>query len=218
MILAAGRGDRLRPITDTLPKPLVEIAGRSLLERHLERLAKAGIETVVINLGWHGEQIAERVGSGRAYGLRVVYSPEYDNILETGGGVRRALPMLGDEPFWVLNGDIYTDFELNAAALDTDDLGHLVFVPTPAYRPGGDFGVVDGRVRNVDRPTLTFAGIACYRPQFIIDQALERFSLVPLMRDAADRNRLSGEIHAGDWEDVGTPERLHALNRRLESG
>lgn len=217
MILAAGRGDRLRPITDTRPKPLVEVAGRSLLERHLDRLARAGARTVVINLGWHGEQIVDRIGSGRAFGVHVVYSPEYDAILETGGGLRRALPMLGDDPFWVLNGDIYTDFELTPPVLDAADLGHLVFVPKPDYRPRGDFDLVDGRVRNADQPTLTFAGIACYRPQFVASRAIERFSLVPLMRDAADRNRLSGQIHPGDWEDVGTPERLDALNRRLDA-
>lgn len=217
MILAAGRGDRLRPITDKLPKPLVTVDGCSLLERHLHRLSAAGVDRVVINLGHHGEQIVARVGSGRDFGLHVAYSPEYDAILETGGGLQRALPMLGDEPFWVLNGDIYTDLKLSAPCLNPDDLGHLVLVPRPEHRERGDFGLIDGRVRNVDDPDLTFSGIACYRPEFVAGRKPGRFSLAPLLREAAERDRLSGEVYRGEWEDVGTPERLAALNRRLES-
>lgn len=215
MILAAGRGERLRPLTDNLPKPLVEVGGRSLLERHLDRIARAGDDRVVINLGWQGERIVERVGGGGAYGLSVCYSPEYDRILETGGGLRRALPMLGSEPFWVLNGDVYTDFELSAAALPAGIMGHLVLVACPAYRSAGDFALVDGRVRNGPDRRLLFSGLACYRPEFIGRLPPERVSIVPLLRAAAEAGELSGELHAGDWEDVGTPQRLHALDRRL---
>lgn len=212
MILAAGRGERLRPITDSIPKPLVEVHGHSLLERHLERLAHAGFERAVINLGWLGEQIAERVGSGARYGLAVSYSPETDGILDTGGGIRRALPMLGRDPFWVLNGDIYTDFELRRPALDDGMLGHLVLVPRPEHRPRGDFDLVDGRVRNGDNPAYTFAGLAIYRPDIVAAEPVEAFSIVPFLKAAADAGRLSGEVHGGAWEDVGTPERLRALN------
>ncbi|MEM9207901.1 MAG: nucleotidyltransferase family protein [Pseudomonadota bacterium] len=212
MILAAGRGDRLRPLTDSMPKPLVEVQGRSLLERHLDRLASAGFRRVVINLGWHGEQIAARIGSGERYGLDVVFSPEYDEILETGGGVRRALPMLGDEPFWVLNGDIHTDFPVRRSTLANDALGHLILVPTPSYRNSGDFDLVEGRITRADDPRYTFAGLAVYRPQFVANRPVERFSLAPLLFDAADAGRLTGEVYDGIWEDVGTPERLAALN------
>ncbi len=212
MLLAAGRGDRLRPITDSIPKPLVEVRGRSLLERHLDRLAQAEITRVVVNLGWHGEKIVERLGSGRRYGLDVVFSPEYDQILETGGGVRRALPMLGEQPFWVLNGDIYTDYALRNFALEDDALGHLVLVPTPGYRSAGDFDLVDGRVTQSSNPQYTFAGLAVYRPEFVSHRAVERFSLAPLLFEAAAAGRLTGEVYGGIWEDVGTPERLAALN------
>jgi MurNAc alpha-1-phosphate uridylyltransferase len=217
MILAAGRGERLRPVTDDLPKPLVAPGGVTLLERHLARLADAGIDRVVINLGWHGDKIVEHIGSGERFGLAVSYSPEYDDILETGGGITRALPMLGDDPFWVVNGDIYTDTPLPKLALPADRLGHLVLVPTPAYKPRGDFDLVDGLVRNGNAPVLTFSGIACYRPALFAGRSVERFSLVPLLRDAADAGRLGGELWAGAWTDVGTPERLAELDAQLKA-
>jgi MurNAc alpha-1-phosphate uridylyltransferase len=214
MILAAGRGERLRPITETMPKALVEVDGRSLLEHHLDAVRAAGIRTVVINLGWHGEQIAARIGSGRRYGVDVIYSPEGDDILETGGGIRRALPVLGREPFVVINADVFTDMPVPSPALGAGIDGHLVLVPTPAYRAGGDFDLVDGLVRNAMAPELTFAGVAVYRPEFFADCEAGRFSVVPLLRAAADEGRLGGSVYAGAWEDAGTPERLAALNRR----
>ncbi|MDX1499171.1 MAG: nucleotidyltransferase family protein [Woeseiaceae bacterium] len=214
MLLAAGRGERLRPLTDTLPKALVEVQGTSLIERHLERLRAAGIGTVVVNLGWLGERIAERLGSGRRYGLDIVYSPEGDNILETGGGIRRALPLLGEEPFVVINADIYTDMPVPVAELAPDVVGHLVLVPRPAYRATGDFDLVDGYVRHGTAPGLTFSGVAVYRPAFFAGQPVGRFPLAPLLRAAADADQLSGAVYEGTWEDVGTPERLDALNAR----
>ena len=214
MLLAAGRGERLRPITDTLPKALVEVRGQSLLERHLSALREAGVTTVVINLGWHGEQIVERVGSGSRYGLNVLYSPEGDDILETGGGIHRALPMLGAEPFLVVNADIYTDINFSAADLATGDLGHVVLVPTPEHKATGDFVLDDDRVRNAPDPDLTFSGVAMYRPELFAACEPGRFPLAPLLRDAADNRRLAGSLYTGLWRDVGTPERLDALNRR----
>jgi len=211
MILAAGRGERLRPITATTPKALVEVKGRSLLERHLERIAAADIDTVVINLGWLGAKIRERVGSGANYGLTVAYSPEGDDILETGGGIFRALPLLGSDPFVVVNADIYTDMPL-PGRIDDDVLAHLVLVPRPAHRQKGDFGLVDGRVSNA-APEHTFSGVAVYRPEFFVDCEPGRFPLAPLLRIAADAGKLSGVVYEGRWEDVGTPERLEALNR-----
>ena len=214
MILAAGRGERLRPLTETVPKALVEVRGRTLLERHLDNLRAAGIETVVINLGWLGDRIADRVGSGAAYGLTVVYSPEGDDILETGGGIHRALPLLGRDPFLVVNADIYTDVPLPPAALAHGDLGHLVLVPRPAHKARGDFDLRDGRVADSDAPALTFSGVAVYRPEFFAGCKPGRFPLAPMLRAAARGGQLAGSLYEGVWEDVGTPERLAELNRR----
>jgi MurNAc alpha-1-phosphate uridylyltransferase len=213
MILAAGRGERLRPLTDSLPKALVEVHGVSLLERHLGALKSAGFETVVINLGWKGEQIVERVGSGSRFGLNVVYSPEGENVLETGGGIQRALPMLGTDPFLVVNADILTDMPLSSAVLGAGDRAHLVLVPTPADKNCGDFDLTDGRVRNGDTAEFTFSGVSVFRPEFFADCAPGRFSVVPMLRAAADAGQLSGSVYSGLWRDVGTPQRLAELNR-----
>lgn len=213
MILAAGRGERLRPLTETTPKALVEVRGRSLLERHLDRLAAAGIDTVVINLGWLGDLIAGRIGSGQAYGLTVIYSPEGDDILETGGGIHRALPMLGPDPFLVVNADIYTDVPLPPAGLADTDLGHLVLVPRPAHKERGDFDLRDGRICESDDAAYTFTGVAVYRPEFFARCEPGRFPLAPMLKAAARAGQLAGSVYGGTWEDVGTPERLADLNR-----
>lgn len=212
MILAAGRGERLRPLTDTTPKSLIEVRGQSLLERHLENIRDAGISDVVINLGWLGEQIEARITGGSKYGVNVQFSPEGDNVLETGGGIHRALPMLGDEPFLVVNADVFTDMPVPDITLSDDHMGHLVLVPTPDYHHGGDFDLDEGLVRNGDAPSLTFSGVAVYRPEFFKDCEAGRFSIVPMLREAADDGRLQGSIYKGLWADVGTPERLAALN------
>ena len=211
MLLAAGRGERLRPLTDHTPKALVEVRGQSLLERHLLALRAAGVDTVVINLGWLGEQIVARVGSGASFGLHVVYSPEGDNVLETGGGIQRALPMLGDEPFLVVNADICTDMPLRGAELEAHTLGKLMLVTTPAYKSGGDFDLVAGRIRNAPAAQLTFSGVAMYRPEFFANCTPGRYSVVPLLRAAADADQLAGELYTGFWADVGTAERLAEL-------
>lgn len=213
MILAAGRGERLRPLTDTTPKALVEVCGMSLLERHLNALKAAGVEHVVINLGWLGEMITERVGSGSRYGLSVVYSPEGEDILETGGGIHRALPLLGSDPFLVVNADVYTDMPL-PGTLPADSDGHLILVPKPAHKERGDFDLMEGRVANGEDPSLTFSGVAIYHPEFFADCEPGRFPLAPMLRAAADSSRLTGTVYDGIWEDVGTPERLQELNRQ----
>jgi N-acetyl-alpha-D-muramate 1-phosphate uridylyltransferase len=212
MILAAGRGERLRPLTDRMPKALVEVGGLSLLERQLARLAEAGVETVVINLGWMGETIVERIGDGSRFGLQAVYSPEYDEVLETGGGIRRALPLLGSDPFWVLNSDVFTDISLPPAELAAGCSGHLVLVPVPPHRPRGDFDLVEGKVRRSAQPVFTFSGMAIYRPELFENEEVRRFPLAPLLFAAAERGELSGEFYDGVWEDVGTIERLERLN------
>ncbi len=212
MILAAGRGERLRPITDDIPKALVEINGTSLLERHLEALKRSGVSTIVINLGWLGEQIVERIGSGSKFGINVVYSPEYDSVLDTGGGIHRALPLLGDDPFWVINADTYTDFLPHDLELPANVLAHLILVPTPAHREVGDFDLIDGLVSNNGNRPLTYSGIGLYRPELLAGQEAGRFSLVPLMREAVDESKLSGALYEGLWQDIGTADRLASLN------
>ena len=212
MILAAGRGERLRPITDATPKALIEVNGVSLLERHLRALRAAGVDTVVINLGWLGEQIADRVGSGAGYGLNVIYSPEDDEILETGGGIFRALPVLGEAPFIVVNADIVTDMAFELSIGDDNDLAHVVLVPRPADATHGDFDIENGRVRNGDEHrAFTFSGVAVYRPEFFAACSPGRFSVVPYLRATADAGRLGGRVYDGLWSDAGTPERLAAL-------
>ena len=215
MILAAGRGERLRPLTDEIPKPLIEVGGRSLLERHLDNVRSAGIETVVINLGWLGDKIVKHVGSGKRYGLEVIYSQEGNNILETGGGIHKALPMLGSEPFLVVNADICTNMPVPDVSLENEHLGHLMMVPTPGYRDRGDFNIEEGLIRNGTDAALTFSGVAIYRPDFFDGCEAGRFSIAPMLREAADRGQLSGSLYEGLWADAGTPDRLAALKVSL---
>lgn len=215
MILAAGRGERLRPITDTTPKALVKVRGERLLDRHLRMLAAAGINTVVINLGWLGEQIVNHVDSTNSHGLNIVFSPEYDHVLETGGGICRALPILGSDPFWVVNGDIYTDITLPSGGLDDDVDGHLVLVPTPIHKTSGDFDLRGSRVQFSATPSLTFSGVACYRPSFFDHCQVKAFSVAPMLYEAAKKGRLSGNLHDGMWEDIGTPERLKRIGDHI---
>ncbi len=211
MILAAGRGERLRPLTDTVPKALIEVRGQRLLERHIASIRAAGIEDIVINLGWLGNKIQERIGSGSDHGVNVTYSDEGDNVLETGGGIHKALPLLGSEPFLVVNADIYTDMPVPGVKLDENSLGHLVLVPSPAYRESGDFNLENGLVRNGESASLTFSGVSVYRPEFFSGCEAGRFSIVPLLREAADDGRLQGSLYEGLWADIGTLERLQAL-------
>lgn len=205
----------MRPLTDQRPKALLEIGGVTLIERQLQRLREAGADTVIINLGWLGEMIVEHVGDGSRFGLRVVYSPEYEQVLETGGGICRALPLLGDESFWVVNADVFSDVVLPSVDLAADCVAHLILVPTPRYRTRGDFDLYDGQVRCAAEPHYTFSGMGLYRPSLFIDCAPGRFPLAPLLQAAADRGELCGELYEGAWEDVGTVERLRQLNERF---
>lgn len=209
MILAAGRGERLRPLTDTVPKSLVEVRGEALLERHLRNVAAAGIREVVINLGWLGEKISECIGDGAQFGLQIAYSDEGDNVLETGGGIHKALPLLGEDPFVVINADVYTDMPIPDVVLEDSVDAHLVLVPSPDYRDQGDFGLHDGLATN--SLDYTFSGVSIYRPSFFDGCEAGRFSVVPMLRAAADDGRLSGSLYEGLWADIGTPERLAAL-------
>jgi MurNAc alpha-1-phosphate uridylyltransferase len=214
MILAAGRGERMRPLTDHTPKPLLEAGGRSLIGHHLAALARAGVREVVVNHAHLGAQIERALGDGAAYGLRIRYSPE-EVALETGGGIFRALPLLGPDPFIVVNGDVWTDFDPARLRLADADLAHLVLVDNPAHHPAGDFVLNGERVTDAGGQRLTFSGVGVYRPALFDGCAPGRFPLAPLLRAAIAVGRVSGEHHRGCWVDVGTPERLAALDREL---
>jgi N-acetyl-alpha-D-muramate 1-phosphate uridylyltransferase len=220
MILAAGRGESLRPLTLERPKPLLEVGGVPLVEHHLRALAAAGFREVVINLSWLGAKISAHLGDGARFGLAIAYSEEGEPPLETGGGIFRALPLLGPDAFLVLNGDVWTDFACARlrTALRPDDLAHLVLVPNPAHNPRGDFVLDDGRVVEGDGARLTFSGLGVYRAGLFSGCSDGIFKLAPLLRAAARAGRVSGEVHAGAWLDIGTPERLAELDALLARG
>jgi MurNAc alpha-1-phosphate uridylyltransferase len=221
MILAAGRGERMRPLTLARPKPLLEVAGRSLIEHHLLALARHGFTEVVVNLSWLGSQICAALGDGARYGVDIRYSDEGPEPLETGGGIFRALPLLGPAPFLVLNGDVWMDYPYGSLRdrLGSDDLAHLVLVPNPPHNERGDFRLRDGRMLE-DEPgeRLTFSGLGVYRPELFAGCQDGVFKLAPLLRTAARAGRASAESYAGEWLDIGTPDRLAALDRRLSGG
>lgn len=213
MILAAGRGERMRPLTDTVPKPLLRIGGQMLIERHVYALAKAGISELVINHAHLGDQIVQALGDGDAYGVSICYSPETGDSLETGGGILNALPLLGTEPFLVVNGDIWTDFPFDSLPSQPEGLAHLVMVESPAHHPDGDFSLSEGQLSQQGPAMLTFSGIGVYRPELFSGYMPGGFPLGPVLRKAMDAGQVSGEHYPGSWFDVGTPERLDAVNR-----
>jgi MurNAc alpha-1-phosphate uridylyltransferase len=212
MILAAGRGERLRPMTDTIPKPLLRVRGQPLIERHVLGLVRAGVERIVINLAWLGARISEYLGDGARYGVPIVYSDEQPRALETAGGIIRALPNLGPGPFAVVNGDIYTDFPFETLGLAPDLDAHLVLVPNPPQHLRGDFGLEQGLALADAASRYTFSGIAMYRDAFFAGCADGVRPLKPLLLRCMAVKRCSAELYTGAWEDVGTAERLQALN------
>ncbi len=218
MILAAGRGERLRPLTDTCPKPLLQVAGRPLIEYHLEALAGAGVREVVINLSWLGGQIRDALGAGERFGLTIRYSDEGPVALETGGGIFHALQLLGEEPFLVVNGDIHTDFRHVDLQLRVGELARLVLVPNPPHHPSGDFSLEAGRIVGAGAPRHTYSGIGLYTAALFAGCSPGRFPLKPLLDRAIAEGRLGGVLHAGHWTDVGTVERMAALEAALTRG
>ncbi len=219
MILAAGRGERLRPLTDALPKPLVPVGGKVLIAWHLERLAAAGCRDAVINVSHLGDRIIERLGDGARYGLHIAYSREREP-LETAGGIAQARALLGAEPFLVLNGDIYC--EVDIARLLGVTLGarlaHLVLVPNPAHHPAGDFTLEGGTIGNAAAPRYTYAGVAVISPALVAGvHPGGKAQLAPLLRAAAEKGLISGELYGGIWQDAGTVERLAELEAQLAS-
>ncbi|HEX5611426.1 MAG TPA: nucleotidyltransferase family protein [Burkholderiales bacterium] len=218
MVLAAGRGERLRPLTDSVPKPLLEAGAKPLLAWHLEHLASAGVRDVVINVAHLGSQIVERFGDGERHGLRIRWSHEPEP-LETAGGLAYARELLGASPFVLVNADIWCDFDL--ARLTAHRLGerlaHLVLVANPAHNAKGDFSLNGGCVGNDTGARYTYAGIAVISPLLVADiPAGTKAPLAPLLREAAARNAVSGEVHGGEWHDAGTPERLATLRAFLQ--
>jgi len=215
MILAAGKGERLRPLTLHTPKPLVRAGGVPLIEYHLRALKRAGFTEVVINHAWLGQQIEDYLGDGKQLGLNIRYSPEGEP-LETGGGIFRALPLLGDEPFLVVNGDIWTECDFAGLNGPLQGLAHLVLVDNPAHHPTGDFALVDGKVLDDSSlPRLTYSGIAVLYPQLFAGCSEGAFKLAPLLRDAMAKGQVSGEHLTGRWVDVGTHERLAEVEQIL---
>jgi len=215
MVLAAGRGERLRPLTDTLPKPLVAVGGRPLISWHLAALARAGVRVVVVNVSWLGEQLRAALGDGREFGVAIRYSEEGPVPLETGGGILRALPLLGPEPFLVVSGDVWTDIDFARVTLEPDALAHLVLIPNPPHHPRGDFGLEGELVVSAAHERFTYANVGLYRPEFFAGCTAVRFPLLEPLNRAIAARRVRGELHRGQWCDVGTPERLAALNAKL---
>jgi MurNAc alpha-1-phosphate uridylyltransferase len=212
MLLAAGRGERLRPLTDQHPKPLLLVRGKPLIVWHLESLARAGISEVVINLSWLGEQIRTRLGTGSQWGLQIEYSEEKPEPLETGGGIFRALPLLGPAPFLLVNGDVFTGYDLRRLVPESGMQAHLVVVPNPPHHPEGDFALEQGLLSLSGVPRYTYAGIGLFTPKLFEGCRDGKFPLLPLLHRAIGAGQLRGELYSGPWVDVGSPERLAALN------
>lgn len=212
MILAAGRGERMRPLTDTLPKPLLRIHGTPLIERLIRQLVTGGFTEIVINIAHLGHLIKESIGYGQRLGARIYYSDESPTGLETGGGIAHALPLLKSDPFIVVNGDIFTDYPFSKLPTNLTGQVHLVLVDNPPHHRTGDFALHNGKLANTT-PTLTFSGIGVYRKSLFKQTTALRFPLAPLLREAIERHCGTGEYYPGLWTDVGTPDRLAELNQ-----
>jgi len=215
MILAAGRGERMRPLTDHTPKPLLQVGGKPLIVWHLERLVKAGFKEVVINHAHLGKQIEQALGSGSAWGLSIEYSSEI-NALETAGGIANALPLLGDSPFLVVNGDVFTEINFGVLQLVSPNLAHLVMVDNPPQHPDGDFALDSGKITARGNHKLTFSGVGVYHPALFVDvDRGQAAKLTPLLRSAMTEGVVTGDHYQGVWHDIGTPERLTFLDQQL---
>ena len=211
MILAAGRGERLRPITDSIPKPLVQVRGKPLIQHHVEALVSAGFTELVVNHAWFGEKIEAALGDGSQFGASIQYSAE-GTALETGGGIHKALPLLGEDPFLVVNGDVFTDYPFARLTTQPSKLVHLVLVRNPPQHPKGDFALQDAQLLRQGDEMHTFSGIGVYTPSFFKDCKPGKFPLAPMLFEAIENEQATGELYEGLWEDVGTVERLNKLN------
>ncbi len=215
MILAAGRGERMRPLTNTTPKPLLVAGGKPIIQHTIEQLVSAGFTEIVINIAHLGQQIQHTLGNGQQLGASIAYSDEDETALETAGGIINALPLLGDNPFLVVNGDIANDYDFSQLNNKTIDLAHLVLIPNPEHHPEGDFQLLKNGMTTVQGESkLTFSGIGLYDPKLFANTQPGKTKLAPLLRSAMIDNKVTGEKFEGFWMDIGTPERLQELDKR----
>ncbi len=219
MILAAGHGTRMKPLTDHTPKPLLKVGGKPLIVWHIEKLAQAGFKNIIINIAWLGDKIPKALGDGSQFGVNLVYSDEQkDGALETAGGIIKALTFFDDQPFLVVNGDVWCDFKYSSTnPLKTGDLAYLVLVNNPEHNPDGDFALNNQCVKKEGENKLTFSGIGYYHPDLFKILPQGKRPLAPLLREAMDNSKVSGEHFAGDWRDIGTPDRLAKLDHQLNN-
>ena len=216
MILCAGRGERMRPLTDTLPKPLLEVRGKPLVVWHIEKLAQSGFKEIIINIAHLGYKIPEALGNGSKWEVNIIYSDEQNSgALESAGGIIKALPLLGDETFLVVNGDVFCNYEFDTNFDLESNLAHLILVPNPEHNKNGDFGLKNTFVLNEDKIQYTFSGIGYYNPKLFKNLELKKSALAPLLRAEIKNKNISGELFNGIWHDIGTPQRLKEINEQI---
>lgn len=217
MILSAGRGERMRPLTDTLPKPLLVVKGKPLIVWHLERLSKFGFNDIVINIAHLGYKIREYLGNGSRYGVKISYSDEQiSGALESAGGIKKALSLLGNEPFLVVNGDVFCDYDFDVNFDVLDKNAHLILVKNPEHNLNGDFGLNETLVLNEAKQMYTFSGIGYYNPTLFDKVNETKSALAPLLRNEIQNENISGEVYIGNWHDIGTPQRLEDINKAID--
>ncbi len=218
MILSAGRGERMRPLTDTLPKPLLLVGNKPLIVWHVEKLVQSGFKEIVINIAHLGQKIIDTLGDGSQFGAKILYSDERDSgALESAGGIKKALSLLGDEVFLVVNGDVFCSYTFDSSFELKDKLAHLILVQNPLHNPNGDFGLNDTLVLNEANKKYTFSGIGYYNSALFDSIESGASALAPLLRLEIQKNTISGELYKGDWHDIGTPQRLNDINTRLQN-
>lgn len=217
MILAAGKGQRMLPLTQHCPKPLLTVGNTTLIEKNIHALKQAGVSEIIINIHYHGHQISDRLGNGERYGIPIRYSDESQQLLGTGGGIHHALPLLGDEPFIVIGSDIWTDYPLKNLTSKNVSHAHLILVPNPSFHPCGDFSLNDsGKVTTPSSPTVTFASIGVFHPQLFANSPSQQYELSNVLNPAINDQLVTGEIYNNTWWNVGTPELLHQLNQSIK--
>ena len=217
MILGAGRGERMRPLTDVLPKPLLVVGDKPLIVYHIEKLVESGFSEIVINIAHLGAKIVQSLGDGSKFGIKITYSDERETgALESAGGIKKALSILGDDIFLVVNGDVFCDYIFDSNFDLKDNLAHLILVNNPQHNPNGDFGLNDTSLLNEADKKYTFSGIGYYNPKLFSFLESGKSALAPLLRQEIQNKKISGEIHHGDWHDIGTPQRLQDINDRIK--